>query len=198
MPTSASAKEEKHAVAPDREVEQDQDDDDHDEEQGPDDEDKVLDWKMEVQFVEIYQERLFDLLGSPLQQQNSLQQQSSLTPGGLPGGNTSNNNSTGGLAVRYDKHGKGAHVAGAVRREVVCLEDALDAFRLGLRVRRTSETKLNASSSRSHAIFSVFLTQTKREAALDGEMKSVVTAQLHLVDLAGSERQKDTQAVGER
>lgn len=181
------------------ESQQDEDDDEDEEDQCVDG-GKILGWKMEVQFVEIYQERLFDLLGLPTQQQSSLQLQT-LATGGLAAGNNSINNSGSGgagLAVRYDKHGKGAHVAGAVRKEVLCLEDALEAFRVGLRARRTSETKLNTSSSRSHAIFSVFLTQTKTEPMLDGDTKSVVTAQLHLVDLAGSERQKDTQAVGER
>ncbi|KAL8436182.1 hypothetical protein ACSSS7_001912 [Eimeria intestinalis] len=163
---------------------------------GDEDETEVISWKMEVQFVEIYQERIFDLLGSPPSSQSSFQQQT--LGGAAPGGNGNNNSTSAGLAVRYDKHGKGAHVAGAVRKEVFCLEDALEAFRAGLRVRRTSETKLNTSSSRSHAIFSVFLTQTRTEPAVGDGIKSIVTAQLHLVDLAGSERQKDTQAVGER
>lgn len=154
---------------------------------------------MEVQFVEIYQERLFDLLAPPLQQQSSLPAQT-LNSGFLNGSTGTYNNTfnASGLAVRYDKYGKGAHVAGATRREVACLDEALEAFRVGLRLRRTSETKLNTSSSRSHAIFSVFLSQTVAETIVGDETNSTVTAQLHLVDLAGSERQKDTQAVGER
>ncbi|KAL8425730.1 hypothetical protein Efla_003108 [Eimeria flavescens] len=162
------------------------------------DEGRVLSWKMEVQFVEIYQERLFDLLQFPVAQQSSFSQQAFASGGGGSISNSNNGNNSVGLAVRYDKHGKGAHVAGAVRKEVFCLDDALEAFRSGLRVRRTSETKLNTSSSRSHAMFSVFLTQTKTEPAVGDDVKSIVNAQLHLVDLAGSERQKDTQAVGER
>ncbi|KAL8455153.1 hypothetical protein Emag_000990 [Eimeria magna] len=165
---------------------------------GEENEAEVISWKMEVQFVEIYQERIFDLLGVPHQSHCPLQQQMLGGGGSAPSGSGTNNNMSAGLAVRYDKHGKGAYVAGAVRKEVFCLEDALEAFRTGLRVRRTSETKLNTSSSRSHAIFSIFLTQTKTEPAVGDDIKSIVTAQLHLVDLAGSERQKDTQAVGER
>ncbi|KAL8273845.1 hypothetical protein Esti_002168 [Eimeria stiedai] len=172
---------------------------DHNENDGDEDETEVISWKMEVQFVEIYQERIFDLLGFPPPNSFSFQQQTLGSGGAAPGSSGNNNNNTSaGLAVRYDKHGKGAYVAGAVRKEVFCLEDALEAFRAGLRVRRTSETKLNTSSSRSHAIFSVFLTQTKTEPAVGDDIKSIVAAQLHLVDLAGSERQKDTQAVGER
>ncbi|KAL8454266.1 hypothetical protein Emed_000375 [Eimeria media] len=175
-----------------------QEDEEYRKNDGDENEAEVLSWKMEVQFVEIYQERIFDLLGVPTSNHCSLQQQTQGSGGAASGSNGGNNNTSAGLAVRYDKHGKGAYVAGAVRKEVFCLEDALEAFRAGLRVRRTSETKLNSSSSRSHAIFSVFLTQTKTEPAVGEDIKSIVTAQLHLVDLAGSERQKDTQAVGER
>ena len=46
--------------------------------------------------------------------------------------------------------------------------------------RSDAKTRNNANSSRSHAIFTVILTQFEGDA--------VTTSKLHLVDLAGSER----------
>ncbi|EQC39679.1 hypothetical protein SDRG_03108 [Saprolegnia diclina VS20] len=60
----------------------------------------------------------------------------------------------------------------------------------GLRHRTTAATKMNATSSRSHAIFTLHLQQRN-------ECRSL-RSKLHFVDLAGSERQKKTLAEGLR
>ena len=60
--------------------------------------------------------------------------------------------------------------------------------------RITGETKMNAHSSRSHAIFTIYIETSQ---ILDSR-EVIRTGKLNLVDLAGSERQKKTEAVGER
>ncbi|KAJ2548995.1 hypothetical protein EV175_004614 [Coemansia sp. RSA 1933] len=67
---------------------------------------------------------------------------------------------------------------------------------------------MNEKSSRSHAIYSIILTQTRMRTrsssvAADGSVGTVrepvkIVSKLHFVDLAGSERLKKTMAVGER
>ena len=58
--------------------------------------------------------------------------------------------------------------------------------------RRTASTDCNDQSSRSHAIFTLYITAEHAESGkrIDGK--------LHLVDLAGSERAKKTNATGAR
>ncbi|KAJ3306149.1 Kinesin-like protein kif21b [Kappamyces sp. JEL0829] len=62
-------------------------------------------------------------------------------------------------------------------------------------LRTTGSTDMNASSSRSHAIFTVTLRQTMEGG--DGEKTNLIS-KFHFVDLAGSERLKRTNAEGDR
>ncbi|XP_039762117.1 kinesin-like protein KIF3A [Pararge aegeria] len=66
---------------------------------------------------------------------------------------------------------------------------------VGNKNRHIGATAMNIESSRSHAIFSITVENSKRGA--DGKMH-VKMGKLHLVDLAGSERQSKTQATGTR
>ncbi len=70
----------------------------------------------------------------------------------------------------------------------------------GAAARSVGSTKMNAVSSRSHAVFTLTLEQTRLgDAGDDGDDTPAYTcSKLHLVDLAGSERQKKTQASGTR
>jgi hypothetical protein len=73
----------------------------------------------------------------------------------------------------------------------------VDAFmQLGNSVRRTASTKMNDTSSRSHAVFTLTIQQTVSE----GPNAAVTdkTSRFRLVDLAGSERANATGATGER
>ena len=70
-----------------------------------------------------------------------------------------------------------------------CLED-------GSLRRATGSTNMNAVSSRSHAIFSIFLTQ--RKITTNQEIASDLVSKFNFVDLAGSERLKKTGASGDR
>lgn len=66
----------------------------------------------------------------------------------------------------------------------------------GNKSRTVASTNMNSESSRSHAVFTVILTQTLTDSktGVSGEKQS----RLSLVDLAGSERAVKTGAVGER
>ena len=65
---------------------------------------------------------------------------------------------------------------------------------MGDKNRSTGETAMNARSSRSHSIFTIFI---ETQETINGEEKFKV-GKLNLVDLAGSERQSKTQATGDR
>ena len=65
--------------------------------------------------------------------------------------------------------------------------------------RTTGGTKMNAESSRSHAIFTIILEQRHlTREAMRQHRGAYSSAKFHLVDLAGSERNKRTGAVGSR
>ncbi len=66
----------------------------------------------------------------------------------------------------------------------------------GNKSRTVASTNMNNESSRSHAVFTVILTQTltDRLSGVSGEKVSKIS----LVDLAGSERAVKTGAVGDR
>ncbi|KAI8822197.1 P-loop containing nucleoside triphosphate hydrolase protein, partial [Fimicolochytrium jonesii] len=71
--------------------------------------------------------------------------------------------------------------------------DRLMSF--GNKNRSVGATEMNATSSRSHSIFSI--TVEASEKGQDGE-EHIRAGKLHLVDLAGSERQGKTGATGDR
>jgi hypothetical protein len=62
----------------------------------------------------------------------------------------------------------------------------------GLSVRATHETKMNATSSRSHTVFSITVIQ--RDKASGTATQGI----LNLIDLAGSERLKKSESTGLR
>ncbi|OMH83371.1 Kinesin-like protein KIF27 [Zancudomyces culisetae] len=97
------------------------------------------------------------------------------------------------IAIREDTNGK-IIWSGAVEYTITSADQALMLLQEGSIVRHTGETKMNKTSSRSHAIFLITQIQTK---VVDGvEMRSL--SKLNFVDLAGSERLKKTMASGER
>eukprot|EP01059_Diplonema_ambulator_P036751 TRINITY_DN9318_c0_g1_i1.p1 TRINITY_DN9318_c0_g1~~TRINITY_DN9318_c0_g1_i1.p1 ORF type:complete len:1644 (+),score=679.36 TRINITY_DN9318_c0_g1_i1:56-4933(+) len=80
-------------------------------------------------------------------------------------------------------------------------EEVLRLIEEGSAVRQVAATNMNDQSSRSHAIFTLILTQTKVYQE-GGEGKKRVAhdtvSKINLVDLAGSERAKSTGATGTR
>ncbi|KAH9598874.1 Kinesin motor domain [Trypanosoma melophagium] len=83
------------------------------------------------------------------------------------------------------------YVKGAGVHPVLTLERMLELLKMGNANRQTGETKMNETSSRSHAIIQITISQ-KYESLEMRDVESVVL----LVDLAGSERQSKTESTG--
>lgn len=79
---------------------------------------------------------------------------------------------------------------------VFLLQDIDKLMTEGNKSRTVAATNMNSESSRSHAVFSIILTQilTDVKSGVCGEKVS----RMSLVDLAGSERAIKTGAIGER
>ncbi|GAA5812785.1 hypothetical protein MFLAVUS_006243 [Mucor flavus] len=156
---------------------------------------------VKVSFIEIYNEDLHDLLNSA-------------PPEELPP-----------ITIREDTKGR-IYWTGVKEVLVHSTDDVLYYLEQGTQNRATGSTDMNAKSSRSHAIFSVSLTQEKwipsnvekkrpsssmstrssitpntsrlfAASQEDGECL-ITTSKFHFVDLAGSERLKRTAAEGDR
>lgn len=74
--------------------------------------------------------------------------------------------------------------------------ELLRYMRLGDNNRTTASTKMNDTSSRSHAVFTIMLKQIHHDLSTDSTTERL--ARIRLVDLAGSERAKATEATGAR
>ena len=126
--------------------------------------------KVEVSYMEIYNEKVFDLL------------------------DVSSSNKSG-LKVR-EHNVLGPYVDGLSQLAVISFQEIEDLMIEGNKSRTVAATNMNNESSRSHAVFTVVLTFTLTDAlsGVSGEKVSRIS----LVDLAGSERAVKTGAVGER
>ncbi|XP_056134784.1 kinesin-like protein KIF18A [Lampris incognitus] len=101
---------------------------------------------------------------------------------------------TGPLAVREDSS-KGVVVQGLTLHQPKSAEHILEALDYGNQNRTQHPTDMNATSSRSHAVFQIYLRQQDKSATLN---PNVCVAKLSLIDLAGSERASATNAKGAR
>ena len=84
-------------------------------------------------------------------------------------------------------------------------EGTMNLLQKGALNRTTASTKMNTQSSRSHAVFTLQMKQTRSVKSLEesetpGKTVDVetVSSKFHFVDLAGSERLKRTGATGDR
>ncbi|XP_066119519.1 kinesin-like protein KIF18B isoform X1 [Saccopteryx bilineata] len=98
------------------------------------------------------------------------------------------------LAIREDPD-KGVVVQGLSFHQPATAEQLLEMLTRGNRNRTQHPTDANATSSRSHAIFQIFVKQQDR---VPGLTQALRVAKMSLIDLAGSERASSTQARGER
>jgi len=125
-------------------------------------------YHVEAAYFEIYNERVFDLLGS--------------------------NQKSSGLRVR--EHPKtGAYVEDLLTLAVNSYEEIEKLLHEGSNSRRVAETKMNKESSRSHAVFQLLIRNTRVQS--DGK-RFEKTSKLYLVDLAGSERVNASGVTGAR
>ncbi|KAG1753788.1 P-loop containing nucleoside triphosphate hydrolase protein [Suillus paluster] len=133
--------------------------------------DRKDDWNIEVvaTFLEIYNEEIRDLLAEP----------------GMP-------TPRGGLQIREDKSVK---VVGLVELHPTSAEEVKQIVLQGNSRRTQSPTHANETSSRSHAVLQVHVTQAPRTASLT-EQRTMAT--LSIIDLAGSERAAATTNMGQR
>ncbi|CAI2348864.1 unnamed protein product [Caenorhabditis sp. 36 PRJEB53466] len=97
--------------------------------------------------------------------------------------------------VKLNVHGdeKNCTIVNLTAVPVIDLKGALKQLATGCHYRTKAETAMNAMSSRSHAVFTVFV-----EKSSVGDADNAFSAKLQLVDLAGSERLKKTEAEGNR
>ncbi|NWH81566.1 KI18A protein, partial [Piaya cayana] len=101
---------------------------------------------------------------------------------------------SGPLAVREDTE-KGVVVQGLTLHQPKSAEEILQILDYGNKNRTQHPTDVNASSSRSHAVFQIYLRQQDKTASIS---QNVRVAKMSLVDLAGSERARATNAKGAR
>uniref|UniRef100_A0A803YFG6 Kinesin-like protein KIF16B n=1 Tax=Meleagris gallopavo TaxID=9103 RepID=A0A803YFG6_MELGA len=125
-------------------------------------------FRTEVSYLEIYNERVRDLLRRKSSKTNNL---------------------------RIREHPKeGPYVEDLSKHLVQNYGDVEELMDAGNINRTTAATGMNDVSSRSHAIFTINFTQAK----FDSEMPCETVSKIHLVDLAGSERADATGATGVR
>ncbi|XP_029392185.1 stAR-related lipid transfer protein 9 isoform X2 [Mus pahari] len=114
---------------------------------------------IKVSFLEIYNERVRDLLKQ------------------------SNQNKSYTLRVREHPE-MGPYVQGLSQHVVTNYQQAIQLLEEGVANRITAATHVHEASSRSHAIFTIHCTQ----AVLQNSLPSETASKINLVDLAGSER----------
>ncbi|XP_012968704.1 kinesin-like protein KIF18B [Mesocricetus auratus] len=98
------------------------------------------------------------------------------------------------LTIREDPE-KGVVVPGLSFHQPASATQLLEMLTRGNCSRTQHPTDANATSSRSHAIFQIFVKQQDR---VPGLTQALQVAKMSLIDLAGSERASSTHAKGER
>jgi Kinesin motor domain len=128
--------------------------------------------------MQIYNEKIYDLLnGSFFRKKNQVNF-------GGPQGDPQ------GLKLKWN-HYDVYTVENLFTYEVSSVDQVMDLFHLGLKNKIIGTHKMNASSSRSHSIFTFTLEQIE-----PSNPDNVILSKLQLVDLAGSERQSFTNVSG--
>lgn len=127
-----------------------------------------LKYSVEVSYMEIYCERVRDLL---------------------------NPKNKGNLKVREHPL-LGPYVEDLSKLAVTSYQDIHDLIDEGNKARTVAATNMNETSSRSHAVFTIFFTQKRKDKMTSLETEKV--SKISLVDLAGSERADSTGAKGTR
>ncbi|XP_051928943.1 kinesin-like protein KIF1A isoform X10 [Hippocampus zosterae] len=130
--------------------------------------DNSMSYSVEVSYMEIYCERVRDLL---------------------------NPKNKGNLRVREHPL-MGPYVEDLSKLAVTSYNDIQDLMDSGNKARTVAATNMNETSSRSHAVFNIIFTQKRHDVDTDNTSEKV--SKISLVDLAGSERADSTGAKGTR
>ncbi|XP_042581756.1 kinesin-like protein KIF1A isoform X1 [Cyprinus carpio] len=130
--------------------------------------DNNMSYSVEVSYMEIYCERVRDLL---------------------------NPKNKGNLRVREHPL-LGPYVEDLSKLAVTSYNDIQDLMDSGNKARTVAATNMNETSSRSHAVFNIIFTQKRHDSDTDNTSEKV--SKISLVDLAGSERADSTGAKGTR
>jgi len=144
------------------------------------------DFMIKVSYVEVYNERIRDLLSDDV---------GDTTSQGTPQGTTvvfSNNSPD----IQIRTGAAGEVTMNCVTKEVHTVEDVLELLIFGNSQRVVAKTDMNNHSSRSHAIFRLTVQSAEKDPSLGGEGTRV--ADFNLVDLAGSENAKVSNVAGKR
>lgn len=91
---------------------------------------------------------------------------------------------------------EGPYIKDLTDAPVKNISEIMRYMKLGDASRTTASTKMNDTSSRSHAVFTIMLKQIHHD--MDTDETTERMARIRLVDLAGSERAKATEATGAR
>jgi kinesin family member 17 len=118
-------------------------------------------------YLEIYNENILDLLGSNHDEKHEIKEDPDR-----------------GIYVK--------NLSTVIIKDVREVETQMN---LGMNRRQVGATKMNATSSRSHSIFTLFIEMSEKDETGEEKFKA---GKLNLVDLAGSERQSKTEATGDR
>jgi hypothetical protein len=91
---------------------------------------------------------------------------------------------------------EGPYIKDLTDAPVKSISEIMRHMKMGDANRTTASTKMNDTSSRSHAVFTIMLKQIHHDMETDETTERM--ARIRLVDLAGSERAKATEATGAR
>ncbi|PMD22050.1 kinesin-domain-containing protein [Hyaloscypha hepaticicola] len=91
---------------------------------------------------------------------------------------------------------EGPYIKDLTDAPVKNISEIMKYMKMGDASRTTASTKMNDTSSRSHAVFTIMLKQIHHD--MDTDETTERMARIRLVDLAGSERAKATEATGAR
>ncbi|KAF8629621.1 hypothetical protein AX15_003358 [Amanita polypyramis BW_CC] len=130
--------------------------------------DSNLNITVEVSYIEIYNEKVRDLL---------------------------NPKNTGNLRVR-EHPSLGPYVEDLSKLVVSSYDEMMTLMDEGNKARTVAATNMNETSSRSHAVFTLLLTMKRHDVETNMDTEKV--SRISLVDLAGSERANSTGATGQR
>ena len=133
--------------------------------------------KVVVTFVQIYNEEVYDLLVDESSQTSAHTKHGTTTP------------------LRLAECDGEIFADGAAARIIISPSDIIAIMKQARKHRKTANQHLNASSSRSHAILTIYVSrETIGRSMNDSSTRSVCrVSKLTIVDLAGSERVKKTQ-----